>query len=41
MIEIHPILIGDARAEEIVQQLKGAGFRVLENIDRNWAFRRN
>jgi hypothetical protein len=33
-------VLGPARAAEIVCQLEYAGFRVLERIDRNWAFGR-
>ncbi len=40
MLEIHPNVLGKARCDEIVQLLKGAGFRVVESIGRNWAFRR-
>jgi len=41
MVEIHPNVLGKARCDEILQLLKGAGFRPLENINRNWAFQRD
>jgi FkbM family methyltransferase len=41
MLEIHPRVLGQERCDEMVRRLEGAGFRVLERLDRNWAFRRD
>ena len=41
MLEIHQGVLGEARCDEIVRLLEGAGFRVREHMGRNWAFGRD
>lgn len=38
LVEIHPAILGEDRADRVVAQLTRAGFRLQERVGSNWAF---
>jgi FkbM family methyltransferase len=38
LAEIHPAILGQRRADQVVENLMGAGFALAERVGQNWAF---